>query len=57
MVPNRKTTNMLPRRRRRSGKERRSKKQTLHIGARIQTTTATSVISMVTLEIRVGSYI
>jgi hypothetical protein len=57
VVPNRKTTKMLPRRGRRSGKERTRRQQPLHISARIQTTTATIVISMVTLKISVGSYI
>jgi hypothetical protein len=57
VVPNRKTTKMLPRRGRRSGKERTRRQQPLHISARIQTTTTTIVILMVTPKISVGSYI
>jgi hypothetical protein len=48
VVPSRKTTKMLPRRERRSGKERTRRQQPLHINARIQTTTVTIVILMVT---------
>jgi predicted sulfurtransferase len=48
VVPRRKTTKMLPRRERRSGKERTRRQQPLHISARIQTTIVTIVISMVT---------
>jgi hypothetical protein len=55
--PNKKTTEVLPRRGRISGKERIRRKQPLHIRARTQTTTATIVISMFTPNISVGSYI
>jgi hypothetical protein len=47
---------MLPRKGR-SGNERTRRQQQLHINARIETTTATIVISMVTPKISVGSYI
>jgi hypothetical protein len=57
MVPSRKTTKALPRRERRSGKERIRRQQPLHINARIQATIVTIVISMVILKISVGSYI
>jgi hypothetical protein len=50
VVLNRKTTKMLPRRGRRSGKEKTRRQQPLHINARIQTTTATIAILMVTLK-------
>jgi hypothetical protein len=48
---------MLPRRRRRSGKENKIKQKPLHDNARIQMSNATVVILMVTLKISVGSYI
>jgi hypothetical protein len=57
VVPNKNTTKILPRRERRSGKEMKIIQQPLHISARIQTTTATIVISMVKIKINVGSYI
>jgi len=57
VVLNRNTTNMLPRRERRNGNEKTRRQYTLHISARIQTTIATIVIEMVTLNISVESYI
>jgi hypothetical protein len=48
---------MIPRRGRRSGKEKTRKPQLLHISARIQTTISTIVILMITLKINVGRYI
>jgi len=54
VVPNKNTTKMLPRKGRRSGKERRGRQQPLYISARIQTTTATTIISMATPNINVG---
>jgi hypothetical protein len=48
---------MIPKRGRRSEKERTRRKQPLYTNARIQTTTVTIVISMAPLSISVGSYI
>jgi hypothetical protein len=48
---------MIPWRGRRSRKERTRRQHPLHISARIRTTTSTIVISIVTLNISIGSYI
>jgi hypothetical protein len=48
---------MLPRRERRSGKENIRRQHPMHINARIQATTTTIAISMVTPNISVGRYI
>jgi hypothetical protein len=57
VVPNRKRTKTLPRRGRRSVKGKKKRIQPLHISARIQVTTITISISMVTLDKSVGNYI
>jgi hypothetical protein len=57
VVPRRKTTKMLPRMERRSGKRRKIISQPLHISGRIQTTNATIVVSTITSKISVERYI
>jgi hypothetical protein len=57
VVPNRKSTKTLPMRERRSGKGKIRRRQPLHISLRIQVTTVTIAISMVTLKKNVGNYI
>jgi len=56
VVPNRKTTKMIPRRETISGKERKKKKP-LHISLSIQTTTIIIVVLTAALKIGVGSFI
>jgi hypothetical protein len=54
VVPSKKTTNMLPRKERRTRKERKRRQQPLHISARIP---KTIVISMLMPKISFVSYI
>ena len=57
MIPKIKRTETLPRRERRSGREKRRRLHTWHINARIEKIIATIVTSMVTPKKSVGIYI
>jgi hypothetical protein len=57
VVPNKKSTKMLPKRERRSGKGKTGKQYLVHISARIQVTTIIIEILLVTLKKGVGKFI